>query len=303
MKKPDHQNLGIYDKDIKWDEGAANDVLNLPEGLQMKIFAHDPIMKRIDCKVKFPKGYIVPRHTHKSWHIALVTRGRVRMVGEKDLHAGDVVFGWEQPHGPFEFLDDGEVFAVSMGEGTQHVWDKKEIFHQHTKWKTEFARVEEETGRCRVIYDKDVKWDEGAVDTLLTQPKGGAVKIYFHDPVLKLIVLKRKFPPGYVEPEHTHKSWHCSLLMKGRGCSGSTGMERNPGDYGFGWDHLHGPNEFPDGCEVFAVMVGEGVQHSWDEDRYLRYHTRFKAETARGKKAVARGDTARNLALEKKGAK
>jgi hypothetical protein len=77
-------------------------------------------------------------------------------------------------------------------------------------------------------------------------------------------------------------------------------MERYPGDYGFGWDQPHGPFEYPDGCEVFAVMVGEGTEHVWEEDKHLRYQTKFKAETAGGKKAVARGDAARKRALHKK---
>jgi hypothetical protein len=87
-------------------------------------------------------------------------------------------------------------------------------------------------------------------------------------------------------------------VMKGRQCV--SGMERYPGDYGFGWDQPHGPFECPDGCEVFAVMVGGGTEHVWDEDKHLSYQTKFKAETAEGKKAVAEGDAARKRAMEKK---
>jgi hypothetical protein len=54
-KKPDHRFKAIYDKDVKWEEGAANELLTLPTGLRVKIFVYDPVMKRIDLKVKFPQ--------------------------------------------------------------------------------------------------------------------------------------------------------------------------------------------------------------------------------------------------------
>ena len=76
MKKTDHRFRAIYDKDIKWDEGRANKILTLPKGVKVKVFGYDPVMKRIDYKVKFPKGYVEPRHTHKSWHALLVTQRR-----------------------------------------------------------------------------------------------------------------------------------------------------------------------------------------------------------------------------------
>ena len=152
--------------------------------------------------------------------------------------------------------------------------------------------------RFRAIYDKDVEWQEDVSNELLTLPKGVKVKIFAHDPVMKRIDMKVKFPKGYVEPEHTHKSWHSILVTRGRMCV--AGKDLRPGDYVFGWDLPHGPYEYPDGCEVFVVFMGDGTQHVWEEDKHLKHKLKWEARSAAGKKAVAKGDTARKEALAEK---
>jgi len=152
--------------------------------------------------------------------------------------------------------------------------------------------------RFKAIYDGDVAWDEDTANELLTLPKGLKVKIFSYDPVMKRVDFKLRFPKGYVEPRHRHKSWHCILVTKGRMCV--AGKDLRPGDYVFGWDEPHGPYEYPDGCEVFVVFGGEGTHHVWDQDTFLRHRTVWKAETAAGKKAVTRSEEARKRALEKR---
>jgi hypothetical protein len=152
--------------------------------------------------------------------------------------------------------------------------------------------------RFRAIHDRQVKWQEGAANKLLTLPQGVKVKIFAHDPATKRIDMKVKFPKGYVEPAHTHKSWHSILVTKGRMCV--AGKDLRPGDYVFGWDELHGPYEYPDGCEVFVVFMGDSVAHEWKEDSLLRHRTKWRARTAAGKRAVAKADAARRRALATK---
>lgn len=164
--------------------------------------------------------------------------------------------------------------------------------------KKKAARKDKFDHRFRAIYDKTVKWQEGAAIKLLTLPKGVKVKVFAHDPVMKRIDMKVKFPKGYVEPVHTHKSWHSILVTKGRMCV--AGKDLRPGDYVFGWDLPHGPYEYPDGCEVFVVFMGDGSQHIWDEEKHLKHKLKWKAKTATGKKAVKAGATARKRALAKK---
>jgi hypothetical protein len=136
------------------------------------------------------------------------------------------------------------------------------------------------------LHDDDVPWQTGPdVNELLALPDGVAVKIFAYDPVMKRVDMKVRFPPGYVEPEHSHKSWHSIMVLKGRMCV--AGMDLRPGDYVFGWDQPHGPYEYPDGCEVFIVFMGEGTQHEWNESAHLAHETEWQAESETGKAGVA----------------
>lgn len=152
--------------------------------------------------------------------------------------------------------------------------------------------------RFRAIHDRQVRWKEGAAIKLLTLPPGVKVKIFAHDPVMRRVDMKVKFPKGYVEPAHTHKSWHSILVTRGRMCV--AGKDLRPGDYVFGWDTLHGPYEYPDGCEAFVVFMGGGTQHAWKESAHLRHRTKWRARTTAGKRAVAKGNARRARALAKK---
>lgn len=134
------------------------------------------------------------------------------------------------------------------------------------------------------MYDADVPWQDDPEIGLLTLPKGVQVKIFRHDPVMKRIDMKVKFPPGYVEPEHTHKSWHSIVVLKGRMCV--AGKDLRPGDYVFGWDEVHGPYEYPDGCEVFVVFMGDGTQHIWDSAKHEAHEKVWTPETEAGREAA-----------------
>jgi len=106
-----------------------------------------------------------------------------------------------------------------------------------------------------------------------------------YDPVMKRIDMKQRFPPGYVEPRHTHTSWHSILVTKGRMCV--AGKDLRPGDYVFGWDIPHGPYEYPDGCEVFIVYMGDAT-HVWEKTDLLQHKNIWKPKTQVGKKGVAK---------------
>jgi hypothetical protein len=134
------------------------------------------------------------------------------------------------------------------------------------------------------LHDHEVEWQDGADNDLLTLPKGIKVKILAHDKAMKRIDMKVRFPAGYVEPEHSHKSWHSIMVMKGRMCV--AGKDLRPGDYVFGWDQLHGPYEYPDGCEVFVVFMGEGTAHIWDESKHVAHEKIWTPETDQGRSAT-----------------
>jgi hypothetical protein len=63
------------------------------------------------------------------------------------------------------------------------------------------------------------------------------------------------------------------------------GKDLRPGDYVFGWDIPHGPYEYPDGCEVFIVYMGD-PSHVWQTDDLLQHKNIWKAETKEGEQGV-----------------
>lgn len=135
----------------------------------------------------------------------------------------------------------------------------------------------------KAIHDHEIAWEDGTENDILTLPKGVQVKIYARDPVMNRVDMKVKFPPGYVEPEHTHKSWHSIVVLDGRMCV--AGKDLRPGDYVFGWDLPHGPYEYPDGCEVFVVFMGESAAHEWDEEKHATHKKQWAPETLAGENA------------------
>jgi hypothetical protein len=156
MKKPDNKFRATYDKDVNWDEKTANELLTLPKGVKVKIFGYDPVMKRVDFKMRFPKGYVEPRHTHKSMHSILVTKGRMCVAG-KDLRPGDYVFGADLPHGPYEYPDGCEVFVVTFGEQTQHVWEEREYLRHRTKWQAETSSGKKAVARAEAARARELE--------------------------------------------------------------------------------------------------------------------------------------------------
>jgi hypothetical protein len=139
--------------------------------------------------------------------------------------------------------------------------------------------------RFKALHDHEVPWESDDIRGLLKLPPGVKVKVLNYDPVMKRLDMKQRFPAGYVEPAHTHKSWHSILVLKGRMCV--AGKDLRPGDYVFGWDIPHGPYEYPDGCEVFIVYMGDAT-HIWEAEQHLAHKNIWKPKTAVGKTGVAR---------------
>lgn len=145
----------------------------------------------------------------------------------------------------------------------------------------------------RAIHDDEIPWQDVS-RTGQKLPEGMQVKVLSHDKSTGRIDMKAKFAPGYVEPEHTHKGWHSIVVLRGRMCV--AGKDLRPGDYVFGWEEIHGPFEYPDGCEVFCSFVGESVAHIYDEGKFKAHQNVWKAETEEGRRGVDQ-----YAALRKKG--
>lgn len=110
--------------------------LGLPPGYKVKRLHTDAAMGRFANLVRFPPGYIEPAHHHQGWHCILVQKGRMCVAG-RDLRPGDYVFGWDLPHGPFEYPDGCEIFGLSLGKDMHHVWDEAEFLRYQRQWQPE----------------------------------------------------------------------------------------------------------------------------------------------------------------------
>lgn len=147
----------------------------------------------------------------------------------------------------------------------------------------------------RIVVNDEMQWREADIGL----PPGVRHKLLHLDPTTKRRVSKVSFPPGYIEPEHTHQGWHSVLVVKGRMCV--AGKDLPPGSYIFGWDIPHGPFEYPDGCEVFTVSMGEDMHHHWNLDEFLAYQRQWEPKTEDGRHGCAEFDRWRQAMRSAKG--
>lgn len=111
------------------------------------------------------------------------------------------------------------------------------------------------------ITEKSIDWED---DDVMTLPDGVKSKVLNRNEAEDRVDMIHQFPPGYIEPEHTHEAAHAVLILEGRMLV--HGHELTPGDYIYGQKLAHGPMEYPDGCTVFASFVGGSAAHKWDTD-------------------------------------
>lgn len=138
MEIPDipEQDWKIVENDLDWNVTAEDidwesaDVLELPEGVMLKILNRNEAEGRLDGFQKFPEGYIEPEHTHEAAHAVLVVDGTIDLHGHL-LTAGDYFYGQKEPHGPMEYSNpdgDGDygciVFISYVGGSPAHSWDE-----------------------------------------------------------------------------------------------------------------------------------------------------------------------------------
>lgn len=113
--------------DIDWEDDV--DVLTLREGVQVKIYYEDPDADHVDMLIRFPPGYVEPRHNHDSSHSVVVLEGLQIAEGEH-MRPGDYVWAsGDEPHGPFEYPEGCVVFASFRGVSAQHRYEGSPAGH------------------------------------------------------------------------------------------------------------------------------------------------------------------------------
>ena len=107
--------LAINTDEIEWQDVQKSEaIMGLPSGIQVKIIAEgeDEVSERVDKFVKFPPGYVEPRHTHDYFHSTLVLEGEMHVAG-KILKPGDYVYGGgNEPHGPYHYPKGCKVYSA-----------------------------------------------------------------------------------------------------------------------------------------------------------------------------------------------
>jgi quercetin dioxygenase-like cupin family protein len=105
--------------DLEWQDDL--EVFELGEGVQVKLLYSDAKAELVDLLVKFPAGYVEPRHVHDSTHSVVVLEG-IQIAEGEPMRPGDYVFGGANtPHGPFEYPEGCIVFASFRGRSLKHV--------------------------------------------------------------------------------------------------------------------------------------------------------------------------------------
>lgn len=111
------------------------------------------------------------------------------------------------------------------------------------------------------------RWETEWVDDvdILALGEGVQVKVMYRDDAAGLVNMLIRFPPGYVEPEHTHDSEHSGVVLEGTQIVGDAVLR--PGDTLHAPANVpHGPFSYPEGCVLFTSFRGKSAVHVVKEE-------------------------------------
>ncbi len=254
---PDRRTKIIHVDEVPWTNGSER--MTLPPGARMKVFSEDLDVGHIDALISFPAGYLEPRHTHAGAHSTFLVEGRWIVEG-KEITAGSYMYGPagpDQPHGPFQSPEGSLVFASYSGADMSHDWDPDKQPPQ--------GADPDHSSRTRIVHVDELEWQNGS--NLMTLPDGVRMKVFDEDETEGRTDALIEFPPGYVEPRHTHAASHTGVLVKGDWIV--EGKLLAPGSYFHGPagdDQPHGPFESPNGTLIFISFIGgtgKAIEHHW----------------------------------------
>ena len=124
----DHTTLVVkHVEDHPW---VPAEQFGLPEGCEYRIFKDDEGDGERAVMVRFPPGYLEPRHQHESEHWGIVVDGEMHVDGHI-LRKGDFHHAPANiPHGPFFYPKGCIVFgttrASARGGSILHVYEPED---------------------------------------------------------------------------------------------------------------------------------------------------------------------------------
>ena len=99
--------------------------LGLPAGVNWRLYETSEDGDQV-MLVRFPPGYVEPRHVHEAQHWDVIVDGEMHVDG-RILRSGDYLRGLpNEPHGPMSYPVGCTVFAVVRGGSILHVYDQTE---------------------------------------------------------------------------------------------------------------------------------------------------------------------------------
>ena len=229
---------------VEWVDGTAES--GLPPGVRTKLLSFHPAAGVRNVLASFPAGYVEPRHTPGVVHATFLLEGRWIIEG-KEIGPGGYMFGpGDLPHGLVESPEGSLVFTSALRSGIRDHYPP--------------TPEQEATAVDTIIVDpSELEWQDAAALTNL--PEGMKIKNYHQDPATGRLDALVYFPPGYVEPRHTHRQSHYCTLLEGRWIV--EGTEVGPRCHVFGPPGVpHGPFECPEGVLICATGFGDTIHHA-----------------------------------------
>jgi len=102
---------------LEWKDGS--NILGLPEGVEIKTIreGYGEVSERTERFVRFPLGYVEPRHEHVHYHSIYILKGEMHVDG-KFLKAGDYICGGGKGNarGPYEYPIGVTVFSCGRAK-------------------------------------------------------------------------------------------------------------------------------------------------------------------------------------------
>ena len=120
------QSEGCFIAQVSDEDWAPALPLGLPEGVNWRLYEPDHDGSQV-MLVRFPPGYVEPRHVHEAEHLDVIVEGEMHVHG-KVLKPGDYLRGIpNEPHGPMAYPVGCTVFAVVRGGSILHLYDEDSV--------------------------------------------------------------------------------------------------------------------------------------------------------------------------------
>lgn len=117
---------GLFIAQVDDEPWVAAEPLGLPPGVKWRLYETSDGGDRV-MLVRFPPGYVEPRHVHEAEHWDVIVEGEMHVDG-RILRRGDYLRGFPgKRHGPMSYPKGCTVFAVVRGGSILHEYEDRSV--------------------------------------------------------------------------------------------------------------------------------------------------------------------------------